>query len=402
MPKLTPKTGTPVRAKVRSAKRIEPSPPRTRQRSGWSGSGSTASTPAAASPCLAELLRRRDQPPAGLAGDRGRQRDGLGGGGRMGVGDQHRGRIASSLTAPPPGSRPRGRRSPSPALAAPDEGLAVALRPRQPRGGEAADRQAEVAGGRGHREDRLAAVGGVADDAPCPTRSRPSSNWGLTIASISPPGARQSSTAGRILASEMKETSTVARSRREGQVGGLELAGVEPLDHVDPRVLAQPPVELAVGDVERDHPGGAALQQAVGEAAGRGADVEAVEPGDVDAERVERVVELEPAARDEARPLVDDQGRASGSTSWLGRSATGPSSPTRTSPARTAPAAAERDGKSPRSAKTASIRAFFTARTVQRRPGDGLSSRLSAAVYPALRPRCNSLLTASDAFSGLM
>ena len=59
---------------------------------------------------------------------------------------------------------------------------------------------------------------------------------------------------------------------------------------------------------------------------------------------------------------------ASGSTSWLGRSATGPSSPTRTSPARTAPAAAERDGNSPRSAKTASIRAFFIAGTVAGRP----------------------------------
>ena len=77
----------------------------------------------------------------------------------------------------------------------------------------------------------------------------------------------------------------MARSGREGQVRGLEAAGVEPLDHGHARILAQPQVDLPVGDVERGHPGGAALQQAVGEAAGRGADVEAVAPGDVDAER---------------------------------------------------------------------------------------------------------------------
>ena len=51
----------------------------------------------------------------------------------------------------------------------------------------------------------------------------------------------------------------------------------------------------------------AALQQAVGEAAGRGADVEAPAPGGVDAGRLERVGELDPAARDEARALVDGE-----------------------------------------------------------------------------------------------
>ena len=55
---------------------------------------------------------------------------------------------------------------------------------------------------------------------------------------------------------------------------------------------AQPRVELAVADVERDHPRRAALQQAVGEAAGRGAEVETVASRRIDAERVERVREL--------------------------------------------------------------------------------------------------------------
>ena len=37
-------------------------------------------------------------------------------------------------------------------------------------------------------------------------------------------------------------------------------------------------MELPVADVDRDHPRGAGLEQAVGEAAGRGADVGAVAP----------------------------------------------------------------------------------------------------------------------------
>ena len=49
-----------------------------------------------------------------------------------------------------------------------------------------------------------------------------------------------------------------------------------------PRILAQPPVELAVGDVERDHVHGAALEQTVGEATGRGADIERPATGHVE------------------------------------------------------------------------------------------------------------------------
>ena len=55
-------------------------------------------------------------------------------------------------------------------------------------------------------------------------------------------------------------------------------------------------MELAVTNVERDHPCGSALEQAVGEAAGRGAQVEAVLSGRIDAERVERLRELLSAA----------------------------------------------------------------------------------------------------------
>ena len=52
-----------------------------------------------------------------------------------------------------------------PLTAAPDEGLAVSLRPGETGGCEAAHRQTEIASGKGHLEDRLAAVPAVADDA---------------------------------------------------------------------------------------------------------------------------------------------------------------------------------------------------------------------------------------------
>ncbi len=64
-------------------------------------------------------------------------------------------------------------------------------------------------------------------------------------------------------------------------------------------------MQLAVADVERDHARGAALEQHVGEPAGRRADVEAVEPGDVETERVERIRELVPGTRDVRRRRLD-------------------------------------------------------------------------------------------------
>ncbi len=69
--------------------------------------------------------------------------------------------------------------------------------------------------------------------------------------------------------------------RRERQ--RVQETSVRPLEHDHPRIVSQAGVQLAVADVESDHPGGAALEQDVGEAAGRGADVEAVEPARIDA-----------------------------------------------------------------------------------------------------------------------
>ena len=50
---------------------------------------------------------------------------------------------------------------------------------------------------------------------------------------------------------------------------------------------------------------GAALQEAIGESAGRGADVERMHAGHVDAERLERCFELFAAAADESARRFD-------------------------------------------------------------------------------------------------
>ena len=64
-------------------------------------------------------------------------------------------------------------------------------------------------------------------------------------------------------------------------------------------------MELAVADVDRDDARRTGLEQAVREPARRGADVGAVAARDVDGERVERVLQLLAAARDEARRPLD-------------------------------------------------------------------------------------------------
>src|SRR6476646_1211616 len=93
------------------------------------------------------------------------------------------------------------------------------------------------------------------------------------------------------------------RSERELGQG----AGVRPLEDGDPRIAAQARVELAVADVDGNHARGTALQQDVGKATGRGADVDAVEARRIHAERVEAVRELLAATRDVRGRPVDRQ-----------------------------------------------------------------------------------------------
>ncbi len=73
----------------------------------------------------------------------------------------------------------------------------------------------------------------------------------------------------------MKDTSITARSKRSvPKSSGREVARVDALAHFDARVCAQPPVDLVVADIDGDDAPRAVLQEAVGEAAGRGAHVE--------------------------------------------------------------------------------------------------------------------------------
>ena len=105
----------------------------------------------------------------------------------------------------------------------------------------------------------------------------------------------------------MNDTSQVTSCGANGRLG--QRARIDALEHGHARVVPDLVVQLPVAHVERDHARRAALQQHVGEPAGGGADVERVEPGDVDPERVEGVRELVPGARDVRRRLAHRERR---------------------------------------------------------------------------------------------
>ena len=87
-------------------------------------------------------------------------------------------------------------------------------------------------------------------------------------------GARNVGTSGRMCFSEMNDTSIVTMSTACGTSVGVSARAFTPSRTMHARIAAQLPVELAVADVERDDMACAALQQHVGESAGRRADVE--------------------------------------------------------------------------------------------------------------------------------
>ena len=155
-------------------------------------------------------------------------------------------------------------------------------------------------------------------------------------------------TGPRIFVSEMKLTSTTASDGRERQRRGVELARVDPSKTVDPLVLAQRPVELAAADVERDRPRRPALEQAVGEAAGRGADVEAVAALGSTPSESSAASSFSPPRETKRRPPSISIRVVGGRPSGDGFAALSPPRPIRTWPARIELAAAVRDGARPR------------------------------------------------------
>ena len=84
---------------------------------------------------------------------------------------------------------------------------------------------------------------------------------------------------------------------RLGDVRAGQETCVQPLMHDDARVLAKLPGELAMTDIDGVRPPDAARQQHLGEAAGRGPDIERDVSLDLDREVVKRVDELDAAAR---------------------------------------------------------------------------------------------------------
>ena len=81
------------------------------------------------------------------------------------------------------------------------------------------------------------------------------------------------------------------------------MADVGAVEHSHALVAPKALVQLTASDIDGDHPGGACLQQAVGESAGRRARIEGRPAADVDSEVVEGGVELLAAAADEPRPF---------------------------------------------------------------------------------------------------
>ena len=87
------------------------------------------------------------------------------------------------------------------------------------------------------------------------------------------------------------------RVRRFAEHLRRERARVEAFERADARVGREARIELSVADIDGDDLRRAAREQDVGEASGRGADVEADEARRIEREGVERGGELDPAAR---------------------------------------------------------------------------------------------------------
>ena len=126
------------------------------------------------------------------------------------------------------------------------------------------------------------------------------------------PGLHTPFNAPITIVSEMNDRSATTMSTGPPVTRGRDVADVRALDVRDPVVGAQPLVQLSVADVDGDDVTGAALQEAVGEAAGRCPGVERQPPGDVDAERGQRVLELLTAATHVPRRWSLDDDRFGG------------------------------------------------------------------------------------------
>ena len=134
-----------------------------------------------------------------------------------------------------------------------------------------------------HTLERPAPDVRVTDDAlALEAAARPASNCGLTNSTRSAPAAATGTGEGGDDAAQRDEREVRhderARLRTQASaacmVGGVERARVDALEDDHAAVAAQARVELAVADVDRVDVGGAALEEAVGEATGGGTRIE--------------------------------------------------------------------------------------------------------------------------------
>ncbi len=186
------------------------------------------------------------------------------------------------------------------------EDLAVPLASGDARGDHAHDAEALRDESLRHRDDGLRSGRGIADDPARADRVAPGLELRLHERDDVP-----------AVAQVRKRRREREAQRDERDIGDDEvdaLRELEALPHVHalardhPWVLAQRPVELAAADVHRMDAQRAALQERVGEAAGRGADIERDASANVDAQIVERARELGAAARYVARASLDADG----------------------------------------------------------------------------------------------
>ncbi len=127
---------------------------------------------------------------------------------------------------------------------------------------------------------------------PFPTAFRPASNCGLTRAISQAPAAATLSAAGSARVRLMKLTSATMAPTGSLTWLRIEAPRVGPLEHHDPGVGAELGVELVAPDIDGIDLGRAAGEQNLGEAPGRGADIERHPPLNLEAEGVERRLEF--------------------------------------------------------------------------------------------------------------
>ena len=132
---------------------------------------------------------------------------------------------------------------------------------------------------------------------PLPTAARPASNCGLTSATSQAPGAARLSAAGRAKVRLMKLTSATMAVTSSPITGDRGALASVPSRATTLGLTLSLAWSWPAADIHGVDFGRAAGDQHVGEAPGRGADIERHPPLGVEAEGVERRRELDPAAR---------------------------------------------------------------------------------------------------------